>query len=185
MNSTKKNAKVAGWLYLLLAITGFYSIMYVPGKLVVFGDATATANNIASSELFFRSGVFVGLVSSIIFVGLAVALYRLLKEINHRQAILMVALVVFSAATGIFCDTHSNGCVDSNKRRRLFVGVRQVTVGCFGLCVPALGKPRRARRSDSMGCLAFPVWASCIPISVHSKNIRRLGDDCRLRLCTE
>ena len=66
MNSTKKNAKIAGWTYLLLAITGFYSIMYVPGKLVVFGDATATANNIASSELLFRSGIFVGLVSSII-----------------------------------------------------------------------------------------------------------------------
>ena len=101
MNATKRNAKIAGWTYLLLAITGFYSIMYVPGELVVFGDATATANNIASSELFFRSGIFVGLVSSIIFVALALALYRLLKEINHSQAILMVTLVVLAAATGL------------------------------------------------------------------------------------
>lgn len=100
MNSTKKNARTAGWIYLLLAITGFYSIMYVPGNLVVFGDATATANNIASSELLFRSGIFVGLVSSIIFVFLALALYRLLNQINHRQAILMVTLVAVSAATG-------------------------------------------------------------------------------------
>lgn len=100
MNSTKKNARTAGWIYLLLAITGFYSIMYVPGNLVVFGDATATANNIASSELLFRSGIFVGLVSSVIFVVLALALYRLLNQINHRQAILMVTLVAVSAATG-------------------------------------------------------------------------------------
>ncbi len=100
MSSTKKTARIAGWLYLLLLITGVVSIMYVPRTLFVSGNAAATANNIASSELLFRTGIFVGLISLVIFVFLVLALYRLLKEISHRQAILMVILVVVSASTG-------------------------------------------------------------------------------------
>ncbi len=100
MISTKKTARIAGLLYLLLALTGVFSLIYVPTTLVVFGDATATAENIRSSELLFRSGILSGLVSNVIFVFLVLALYRLLKETSHKQAMLMVTLVVISVATG-------------------------------------------------------------------------------------
>ncbi len=100
MNSTKKQARIAGVLYVLLALTGVFSLIYVPTALVVFGDATATAENIRSSELLFRFGILSGLVSNIIFVFLVLALYRLLKETSRNQAILMVTLVVISVATG-------------------------------------------------------------------------------------
>ena len=100
MNSTKRTARIAGVLYVLLALTGVFSLIYVPTTLVVFGDATATAENIRSSELLFRSGIFSGLVSNVIFVFLVLALYRLLKETSHKQAMLMVTLVVISVATG-------------------------------------------------------------------------------------
>jgi hypothetical protein len=100
MNSTKKQARIAGLLYLLLSITGIFSILYIPSTLFVVGDATATGNNIASSELLFRFGIFTSLVSNVIFIFLAVALYRLLKEINHRQALLMVILVLVAVSTG-------------------------------------------------------------------------------------
>ena len=100
MNSTKRTARIAGVLYVLLALTGVFSLIYVPTTLVVFGDATATAENIRSSELLFRSGILSGLVSNVIFVFLVLALYRLLKEISRKQAMLMVTLVVISVATG-------------------------------------------------------------------------------------
>ena len=99
MNSTKKKARIAGLLYLLLALTGAFSLLYVPTTLIVFGDATATANNITSSELLFRTCILSGLVSNVIFVFLALALYRLFKDISHKQAILMVTLVVISVST--------------------------------------------------------------------------------------
>ncbi len=101
MNSTKKKARIAGLLYLLLALTGVFNIIYVPSALIVFGDATATANNITSSELLFRTGILSGLMSNVIFVFLVLALYRLLKDISHKQAILMVILVVISVSTGL------------------------------------------------------------------------------------
>lgn len=100
MSSTKRTARIAGVLYAILALTGVFSLIYVPTTLVVFGDATATAENIRSSELLFRSGILSGLVSNVIFVFLVLALYRLLKETSHKQAMLMVTLVVISVATG-------------------------------------------------------------------------------------
>lgn len=100
MNSTRKTARIAGFLYLLLALTGAFSILYVPSALVVFGDAAATAENIASSQLLFRAGILSGIVSHVVFVLLVLVLYHLLREISRKQAMLMVALVVISVATG-------------------------------------------------------------------------------------
>ncbi len=100
MNSTKKTARIAGFIYLLLAITGVVSLLYFPRIFFVFGNATATAKNITSSELLFRTAIFTSLISQVIFVFLVLALYRLLKEIDPMQALLMVTLVVVSASTG-------------------------------------------------------------------------------------
>jgi len=100
MISKKRTARIAGLLYVLLALTGIFNLIYVPSTLIVFGDATATANNIKSSELLFRTGILSGLISNVIFVFLVLALYRLLKDISHKQAILMVTLVVISVSTG-------------------------------------------------------------------------------------
>ena len=99
MNSRQKSARIAGLLYLLLAVTGVFSLIYVPTTLFVFGNATATADNILSSELLYRAGILSGLISNVLFVFLVLALYRLLKDISHKQAILMVTFVVISVAT--------------------------------------------------------------------------------------
>lgn len=99
-NSTKKAARIAGLLYFLLALTGAFSILYVPSTLVVFGDSAATAENISSSELLFRTGILSGVVSHIIFVLLVLALYHLLSEINRKLAMLMVTFVVIGVAIG-------------------------------------------------------------------------------------
>ena len=56
MNSNKKIARIAGFWYLLMAITGPIGLLYVPSKLIVPGDATATANNILASDSLFRIG---------------------------------------------------------------------------------------------------------------------------------
>ncbi len=99
MISNKKTARIAGLLYLLLAITGVFSLIYVPTTRFVFGNATVTADNILSSELLYRAGILSSLISNVLFVFLVLALYRLLKDISHKQAILMVTFVVISVAT--------------------------------------------------------------------------------------
>ncbi|MGD1148051.1 MAG: DUF4386 domain-containing protein [Thermoanaerobaculaceae bacterium] len=93
MTSTKRTARFAGLLYLLVGITGFFSLMVVPGKLIVRGNATATASNILSHESLFRLGVVSNLVASTVFIFLALVLYRLLKGVNQHHASLMTILV--------------------------------------------------------------------------------------------
>jgi Domain of unknown function (DUF4386) len=96
MSSNKKMARNAGFWYLLMAITGPIGLLYVPSKLIVPGDAAGTANNIMASESLFRIGIASNLVCQIAFIFLALALYRLLKGVNHGHALLMVAFVLVS-----------------------------------------------------------------------------------------
>ena len=98
MTSKKKQARIAGLLYLMLIPTAVFSLIYVPTTLVVSGDAAATIQNIEASELLYRSGIYVGLLSNLIYLLVALALYRLLKEVSENQATLMVAFVVLAVA---------------------------------------------------------------------------------------
>ena len=98
MTSRKKQARIAGLLYLMLVPTGIFSLIYVPSALIVSGDAAATVQNIEASQLLYRSGIYVGFLSSLIYLLVALALYRLLKDVSERQATLMVAFVVLGVA---------------------------------------------------------------------------------------
>lgn len=91
MDQTKKNARVAGLLYLAL-LGAPLRLIYIPSKLIVTGNATATANNIAAHELLFRFGIVVDLFTGIMSLFLMLALYRLLKGVNQGLAVLMVIL---------------------------------------------------------------------------------------------
>jgi hypothetical protein len=55
MNASKQAARIAGVLYFVNAVTGFFGIAYVPGKLIVSGNTAATASNVLASERFFPS----------------------------------------------------------------------------------------------------------------------------------
>jgi hypothetical protein len=92
--SLKKTARLAGLLYLILVITGVFSIMYVSSQIIVLGDTVTTAKNILAKEFLFRAGIISDLISNTIFVLLVLVLYRMFKQVNEHQAKLMVALVV-------------------------------------------------------------------------------------------
>jgi hypothetical protein len=94
MSSTKNPGRFAGLLYILTSIPGFFAMMYVPSKLIVHGNAAATANNIAANETLFRLGIAGQLIGQAGFIFVALALYDLLKGVNRRYASLMVTLVV-------------------------------------------------------------------------------------------
>src|SRR5712664_4093981 len=96
MSSTKNPGRFAGLLYLLTSIVGFFALGYVPGKLIVHANATATANNIAASETLFRLGIAGNLIGQAGFIFVALALYDLLKGVNQRHASLMFVLIVVS-----------------------------------------------------------------------------------------
>src|SRR6185503_18686548 len=94
--SLKKTARLAGLMYLLMGIPAPYALIYVPSKIIVHGDAAATANNILANEFLFRTGIVSQLISQTLFIFLVLVLYGLLKQVNEHQAKLMVALVIVS-----------------------------------------------------------------------------------------
>jgi hypothetical protein len=94
MSSPKNPGRFAGLLYVLTSFVGFFAMGYVPSKLIVHGNAAATASNIAASETLFRLGIAGELIGQAGFIFVALALYELLKGVNRRHASLMVILIV-------------------------------------------------------------------------------------------
>jgi hypothetical protein len=92
IETMNKNARIAGFLYLLLAVTGPVRLMYIPSVLFVRGNATATAANIAAHASLFRFGIITDLLAAILALFVTLALYRLLNGVNRTHATLMVIL---------------------------------------------------------------------------------------------
>jgi hypothetical protein len=96
MDSPNKVARVAGFLYLIEVVTGIFSLMYVPSRIKVHGDAVATVRNITANEFLFRMDVVVGSIGNVVALVLPLVLYKLLSPVNKHAAVLMVAFgVVF------------------------------------------------------------------------------------------
>jgi len=107
MHPTLKAARIAGVTYLVIVLTGLFSLMYVPGKLIVRSDATATAGNVLAHEMLFRLGIFGNLLGTVVFICLGIALYRLLRDVSLTQAWLMLSFVLVSSAVA-FVDEVNN-----------------------------------------------------------------------------
>lgn len=92
MDSIRKQARTAGLLYFLLAITAPIGLEYVPGKIIVSGDAAATADRLRTLEGLVRLGIWSELFHQIIGIFLVLALYRLFKAVSEKHSVLMVVL---------------------------------------------------------------------------------------------
>lgn len=86
-------ARGAGVLYLIVIIAGMIAQLSISGRLIVEGDAAATAVNILSHKDLFQLGFTVYLVEMACQIAQAVLFYILLKPV-HRNAALLA--LVFS-----------------------------------------------------------------------------------------
>ena len=92
----KKQARIAGLLYLLASIPAFFAWVYVPNKLIVTGDATATANRVRASETLLRLSIGSELIGLILFIFVVLALYRLFKAVSEKHAVALATLLLIS-----------------------------------------------------------------------------------------
>jgi hypothetical protein len=98
----KKTARIAGLLYLINAVTAAIGIIAIPGKLIVPGDIAETAKNILSNEFLFRFGIFNCFASQIVFIFLALTLYKLFENVNKNLSRSLLALVIVSVPVGFY-----------------------------------------------------------------------------------
>jgi len=92
MSSSRNPGRVAGFWYLLLIVVGPVRLIYVPSKLFVHENATATATNIAAHEWLFRFGMISDLAGGVILIFLVLAFYRLFNSVDQYLAVLVVIL---------------------------------------------------------------------------------------------
>jgi hypothetical protein len=101
MSSSKRLARTAGVLYLLVGIFGGFAEGFVEPQMYVAGNAAATAGNVVANAGLVRMGVLADLLDATVFVFLAMTLYVLLKHVHTGAARAMVVLVALAA--GITC----------------------------------------------------------------------------------
>jgi hypothetical protein len=106
-SSLKNTARLGGLLYLIWIITGLYAMFYVPSQIDMRGDAVSIAQSVLSHEFLFRTSIINDLVSSVLWVLLALVLYRLFKPVSERQAKLLVALVIVQIPVALSMDAFS------------------------------------------------------------------------------
>ena len=101
MNSSKQLARLAGVLYLIVAIFGGFAHLVVRAGVYVPGDAAATAANVVANSGLVRIGVVADLFQATVFLFLGLALFLVLKHVNTNAASAMVILVAI--ATTVIC----------------------------------------------------------------------------------
>ena len=83
---------MAGCFYLIYFVTTIFADVIGRSKLIVYGDARPTAQNIMASGGQFRVGFISDLISAVFFLLAAWALYVLLKSVNRELALLFLLL---------------------------------------------------------------------------------------------
>lgn len=91
-------ARIAGGLYLIIIVGGFFAIGYVPAAIVVAGDAAATAHNILVHEPLYRLGLAAHIIILMCNIPLAVIFYDLFKVVSRRFSLLVVFFTLVGTA---------------------------------------------------------------------------------------
>lgn len=100
-------ARAAGVAMVLTLIFGVLGELYLPGKIIVAGDAAATAANILGNPTLFRLTFASYLVEGVCDVALCVFFYILLKPVDRNLALLsaffgIVSMVTFAVGQASF-----------------------------------------------------------------------------------
>lgn len=96
-------ARIAGVLYLIIAVAAIFAHFIIPEQFIVPGDAAATVANIAANPTVFRIGT-VGseLVILLSEVVLSIVLYVLLKPVNATLSLVVaVSRLVMTTIHGL------------------------------------------------------------------------------------
>jgi Domain of unknown function (DUF4386) len=86
--NVQRYARIAGVLFLVSLVAGGFGEAYVPSKIIVSGDAAATAANIMNFNMLYRLGFAAFLVESLCDITLVLIFYALLKPVSRELSLL-------------------------------------------------------------------------------------------------
>ncbi|MEK7401786.1 MAG: DUF4386 domain-containing protein [Gemmatimonadota bacterium] len=91
--SMKSLGRRAGLLYLLQCLPAPFALLFVPGRIFVSGDAAATANRVRENAMLLRASIITEIVICLLTIFTAIAIYRLLREVDQYLAVVTAALM--------------------------------------------------------------------------------------------
>jgi hypothetical protein len=133
-------ARVTGVFYLLTMLTAAFAQGFVSDRLVVFGDATATATNVLTHRFLFQLGFAVYLIEMACQITMTALFYDLLKPVSRSLSLL-------AAIFGL------TGCVIKILSRLFFISPLLVLGGAHYLSVYS------AEQLQALALLLFNVNA--------------------------
>jgi hypothetical protein len=103
----QRYSRVAGIAMLLSIVFGALGEAYLPGKIIVSGDAAATAANIVNHPMLFRASFAAYMVEGICDVLLCVVFYILLEPVDRNLALIsaffgIASMITFAVAESAF-----------------------------------------------------------------------------------
>ena len=102
--NVQRYARIAGVLFLISLVAGGFGEAYVPSKLIVGADATATAANIKNFDFLYRLGFASFLIESLCDITLVLLLYTLLKPVNKQLSLLAAFFGLVGTALFAFAE---------------------------------------------------------------------------------
>lgn len=96
--SINKIAKITGFGYLIIFVTGFFSNFFVLESIVIWEESSKTVENLVQNEMLFRYGIVGFVIMVIADLLLAWTLYYLLKNVNKSISFLSALFRIVSAA---------------------------------------------------------------------------------------
>lgn len=86
--SPRWKARIAGVFYLISGMAYSFADGNVRGKLVVTGDAAATAHNILTHLTLYRLGFAAGMASIVFYITVTLLLFYIFKPVNQNISLL-------------------------------------------------------------------------------------------------
>ena len=144
-------ARAAGVAMLLTLVFGAIGEAYIPGRIIVAGDAAATAANVVQHPVLFRVGFATYLVEGICDVALSVIFYILLRPVNRNLALLsaffgIASMITYASAESAYYaaslvvkDTAGMGAFTPEQRNALTLLALRISSTIAGLFLALYG----------------------------------------------
>jgi len=128
---SKPYARLAGLMYLIIAVAGFFSILHVPGITMIAGDPAATAEAVAVNRSLFDLGIIGEVVIILAELMATTMLYFMFKPVNPTlsmvaafarlsMALVMAVMLFFSAmALDLLAGAATFGAFSAEQREQL------------------------------------------------------------------
>ncbi len=101
----RTEGRLAGMLYLVVVLTGIFSLAYVPAQIAAPATELTQFRMVAQQALV-RQGMAAFIVGQLAFLLLALVLYRSLRDVHRSAATIMLVLVAVSVPLALVTLSH-------------------------------------------------------------------------------